>query len=381
MRIVDDEGRLFGRVNVVDAAVAVVVVLAVGGAGVVALDAVVGGGDPATRYATVDLGDQPAAVADRIEAGDASVDGESVTVTDVYVGPGEGDNVSVVVRARLDGTLAGGSDAAASGFKVGGDPVRRGDDIDLEAPAYDAGGTVLRLEESGESLGTGTLSVLVEANLPEATRAAVESGDTYRVDGRPVATVERTVFPPVGNESARTDLVGLELRTIEHSGSTYFGGTPVRTGRTVGFETSRYSFAGTVTRWGSASPPGERTTTAATVVLRGVAPNVADGIEAGMVERRGDAVTATVTDARTSPATVVLTSEGGDIYERDHPRKVDVTIDVDLRTRRTDSGLQFHARPLREGSNVTLDLGTTTASGTVTDLGEPRPDPSRSDGG
>jgi len=371
--LIDDRGRLFGRVNVIDAAViavAALVVLAAGGMVVASLTNDDGDrGTPESRYATVDLGDQSLEVASQLSAGDASRNGD-IVVTDVYVGPGTGDNVSVVARVRVDGTLTPADAAGERTFEYRDGPVRRGDLLAVTTSAYDVDGTVLSLAESGASLDTGTLPVVVETSLPAATRDAVSVGDTFRLDDRRVATIEETAFPPVGNETARTDIVGLTLHTVNRSGGTHFGGTEVRLAEPIDFSTSRYAFAGNVTRVGSSSPAGERTQTTATVTLRDVDPDVADDVRTGAVERRGDAVTATVTDRRTAPATVVLTSDDGNIYEREHPRNVDVTLTVDLRTRRTDDGLVFHGRPLRAGTDLTLRLETVTVTGTVTDLTE-----------
>jgi len=379
---IDDRGRLFGRVNVIDAAVVAVVALVVLAAGGIVFasliddrgtpesgDATDDRGTPESRYATVDLGEQSPAVASRFSAGDASGDGD-IAVTDVYVGPGTGDNVSVVARVRVNGTLTPADAADERTFEYRDAPVRRGDQLAVTTSVYGVNGTVLSLAESGASLDTATLPVVVETSLPAATRDAVSVGDTFRLDDRRVATVEETEFPPVGNETTRTDLVGLTLHTVNRSGGTYFGGTELRLDESIEFSTSRYAFTGNVTRWGSSSPAGERAATTATITLRDVDPDVADDIRTGAVERRGDAVTATVTDRRTAPATVVLTSDDGNIYEREHPRNVDVTLTVDLRTRRTDDGLVFHGRPLRAGTDLTLRLETVTVDGTVTDLDE-----------
>jgi len=368
--LIDERGRLFGRVNVIDAAVvAVAALLLLAAGGMVLVSLTDDRGTPESRYATVDLGDRSPAVASQLSAGDASRDGD-VVVTDVYVGPGAGDNVTVVARVRVNGTLTPADAAGERAFEYGGDPVRRGDRLAVTTPTYDVDGTVLAMAESGASLDTGTLPVVVETSLPAATRDAISVGDAFRLDGRRVATVEETAFPPVGNESTRTDLVGLTLHTVNRSGGTYFGGREVKLAESIEFGTSRYAFAGNVTRWGNSSPAGEPVTTTATVTLRGVDPDVADDVRTGAVERRGDTVTATVTDRRTAPAAVVLTSDDGNIYEREHPRDVDVTLTVDLRTRRTADGLRFHGRSLRAGTDLTLRLETVTVDGTVTDLGE-----------
>ncbi|MBP2249902.1 hypothetical protein J2754_000199 [Halarchaeum solikamskense] len=363
MRLVDEDGRLFGRVNVVDAAV-VLVVLAAVVAGVVAFVPLGGGGEQATRYATVDLGTQPPAAAERIETGDRSADGETV-VTDTYVGPAaDGANASVVVRVRVNGTLAGDGDDRV--FERDGEPLRRGDALSFETPSYAVSGDVLRVDADGETLPVGSLPVLLDATLSPATADAVAVGDTSRLDDRRIARVTGVTTAPVANGSARRALLGVRVHTLNRSGSTYFGATPVKVGESLRFDTDQYALTGTVARWGNASPSGSPTTTTVVVSLTDVAPTVADGLRAGLVERRDGRTTARITDVRTENATVVLTSDDGHIYEREHPENVDVELTVDLRTRATADGLRFHTRALREGTRVTLDFRTVAVDGTVT---------------
>ncbi|GGM60506.1 hypothetical protein J2752_001293 [Halarchaeum rubridurum] len=363
MRLVDEDGRLFGRVNVVDAAV-VLVVLAAVVAGAVAVVPLGGGGEPATRYATVDLGTQSPATAERIDAGDRSAD-ERVVVTDTYVGPaGDGANASVVVRVRVNGTLRDGGDERV--FERDGEPLRRGDGFAFETSSYAVAGDVLRVEEAGTTLPVGSLPVLLEATLSPATADAVAVGDAFRLDDRRIARVTGVTTAPVENGTARRALLGVRLHTLNRSGSTYFGATPVRLGGLLRFDTDQYALRGTVTRWGNASPPGSPTTTTAVVSLADVDPAVADGLRAGLTERRDGRTTARITAVRTENATVVLTSDDGHIYEREHPENVDVHLTVDLRTRATADGLRFHTRALREGTRVTFDFRTVTVDGTVT---------------
>lgn len=383
MPLIDDEGRLFGRVNVVDAAV-VVAVLAAAVAGVALLDPFAAPASESeadeegvTRYLTLDLGPQPLAVAERVTAGDTDADAD-LTVTDAYVGPaGGGDGVArVVVRARVDGTAADGS-----GVALDGEPVRRGDELTLAAAGYEAAGDVLAVDAEGARLPTGTTPVVIDAALPPAVADRVDAGDVARLAGRPVATVEGTVIAPVEtraragpNGSERPALVGATLRTITISGETYFGDAPVLLGERVGIRTDRYAFAGSVTRWGNASPPGVRTNTTATVRLSSLTPAVADAVEAGLVERRGGVTTARVVERSAAPTPVVVTSADGRVYERAHPRNVTLTLTVELRTRRTPEGLRFHTRPLRVGSRVAFDFGTVAVDGTVVDVGSAEPE-------
>jgi hypothetical protein len=372
MRIVDESGRLFGRVNVFDAAIALVVLaalaIAIAGAGGALVGSPADTGEPATRYATVDLGGQSSDVAARLSAGDTATAGSAanLTITDTYVGPAAGDNVSVHVRVRVNGTLAGAEQGRV--FQYGDDPLGRGDDLAIETAAYEVDGEVTKLETENDSLATRTLPVLVEADLSPSAAAHVERNDTYRLANRTVATVTGTVITPATGRANRTALVSLSLRTIRRSGQSYFGETRIAVGRSVPFRTNRYALSGSVARWGDVSPPGEPATVTTVVKLEDVDPEVADGFEAGMTERRGGTAIAEIGSVRTEPASVVVTTDAGEIYERDHPRNRDVYLTVELRVRRTDDGLRFRTRPLREGSTVTLDFATVVADGTVVDV-------------
>jgi len=97
MPVIDDEGRLFGAVNVVDALV-VLLVLAVAVAGV-ALVTGGGSGETPTRTVVVDIGQQPNYVADAIKEG--PVETSEVVAVESVTRNGESDS-----RLRLTVTLA-----------------------------------------------------------------------------------------------------------------------------------------------------------------------------------------------------------------------------------------------------------------------------------
>lgn len=99
MPIIDDEGRLFGTVNIIDALV-VLFVLAVAVAGIALLT---GGGssdETPTRTVVVDVGQQPDYVIDAVTEGPVKTS-EVVAVENKTVLPGGGND-----RLRLTVTLA-----------------------------------------------------------------------------------------------------------------------------------------------------------------------------------------------------------------------------------------------------------------------------------
>ncbi|MFC7231557.1 DUF4330 family protein [Saliphagus sp. GCM10025308] len=79
MELIDDEGKLFGRVNVVDALV-VLILLAVVVAGIAVVGVLSGDAEPETRYATIDLGPQSEHVAEQISEGDVMYLEEAETI-------------------------------------------------------------------------------------------------------------------------------------------------------------------------------------------------------------------------------------------------------------------------------------------------------------
>jgi hypothetical protein len=77
---------------------------------------------------------------------------------------------------------------------------------------------------------------------------------------------------------------------------------------------------------------------------------------------------ARVIETQSEPAEVVLRSQDGNIFVREHPRNVDVRMVVDLRTRASGTGLTFHGRPLQLNRQVTIALGPVTVRAEVVEL-------------
>jgi hypothetical protein len=100
--------------------------------------------------------------------------------------------------------------------------------------------------------------------------------------------------------------------------------------------------------------------------MENVDPDLSSSLGAGLTERvRGETV-ARLTDVTVTPATVVLTSQDGNVYQRQHPVQKDVTMTAELRVRETSTGVRFKGSALRQGRTVVLDFGTVTVEATVT---------------
>jgi hypothetical protein len=472
VELIDEDGRLFGVVNVIDA-LAVLLVLAVVVAGIALVNPFAPSGEETTRYATVDLDEQPAYVADLISEGDVmspSNTPRNLTITDVYVTPTPGENVSITVRARINGTLKDREGQPGQVFTYGNTRIRQGGSFTLDTADYTVDGTVTRLDADGraleterteailttkvspgvartieagqtvtvadrevaritqvhvgpgnestirqvylgveletlrrsrgQSFGGGLLapdrSIPFQTNVSsltarvrmigssdlkrESIQAVIETtiqsrvadeisvGDEYRLAGTTVATLRSIDTYPDGGEAQTHVFVGVELTTVRLDGKQVFGAKPLQLGATIPFETDAYRLSGTVIGRGSLTPPGETTTKTVVVKVANIPPEIADGIRTGMTEESPGQTTARLVDKRTEPADVILTSESGEIFQRQHPRNQDVYLTVEVTVRSTRTGLRFHSRTIQEGDIITLDFGTISVNGTVIEI-------------
>ncbi|USZ71507.1 DUF4330 family protein [Natronosalvus halobius] len=374
MELIDDEGNLFGRVNVVDALV-VLVLLAVVVAGLAVVGVLTGDAEPETRYATIDLGTQSEHVAEQISEGDVMyLEGSSdnLTVTDVYrSAPGGGEDraggASVVIRAELNGQLVEDDQRDDRVFQFDGERLHVGQTVTIDTLDYTTEGEVRSVGGEETSLPVNETQLVLETIVPTATADEIAEGDTYRVAGDTVATVE-TVQTHVASDDQRRVVVGLTARTIDTGSGPTLGSQRVVLGSTIPVRTDAYEITGNVTRRGALDESGEETTVSVTAKIDNVRPEVANGLEAGMTETERGETVATIDAVGSEPASVILESEDGNIYERDHPRNLDLTLELTLEGRETESGLRFHGEPLREGETIVLDFGTVIVTAEVTDL-------------
>lgn len=283
MPLIDDEGNLFGVVNVIDAlAVCLVVAVLVAGVAVVG---VLGGGNGAaapasdadgsnttasngtdtegqlaTRYATIDLGTQPDYVAEAVTESDqaaVATDDHNLTITDVYVSPTNGgDGGHVVVRAEIDGEYPS-ANADATAFQFDNHSVRIGSNVAIDTADYELQGTVQRLEEAGTTLRTARTTVRLESNVSATTADAIESGDEYRFAGRTVVTVTNVTTTELNNSSAIGVELEADLVTFNRAGTQTFGGRSLDIGSQLTLRTESYDLSGDLLRRGPSEPIDE----------------------------------------------------------------------------------------------------------------------------
>lgn len=370
-QVIDDQGRVFGLINVIDVlAVLLVIALVVGGAAFLQFSPI--GDDPdkqdETRYVTLDLGDQPSYVLTQISASDdyqPEGTSDTLNVTDVArytTWNQDGERTQgILVRAAVSGSLL----EDESTFEFDEQPLRVNRSLQLEATGYEVEGTVAAVDDTGEELATTETPFLLEATLSQATTADLETGDELQVGGIDATVEELTVYAS-GETTQRTVFLGL-------TGTTYddivADDPTIRSGVTVPVELQETTFSGNVVRRGTLEEPGTPATRTISLDLENVKPSVADALEAGMTETLRDHTTADIQSVSSDPATVYVETADGELVQTTHPTNMDVELTVDLSVRVLDDGtILFRGDPLRNGDTISLELADLIISGEVRDL-------------
>lgn len=358
MDAVDEQGRLFGLVNVIDALL-VLLLASVLLAGVALLlqdpqPETNRPSDTETRYATISFGPIPADVAETIEPGEdlRIAGGGRATITDRYVLRRPNGTSFVVVRAALPGRVRNGS------FAPHGGPIPVTGTASPVGASHEVSATILALDRSGERLQTARTPLVLEATVPTAVANRLRANTTDPGDTVRGGTVESVTVFPAADPRERRIRLGVRLRTLVTGAGPEFAGRPVRVGRTLSLETEIATVNATVLARGTLVPPGERETVTVRLAWHDVDPAVAEDVTVGSTERIGGSVSARVLDRRVTSETIVVRTDNGTLVAREHPRRRTVYLTVALRARRTDDGLVFHGRRLLVGRPVVLDFGT-----------------------
>jgi hypothetical protein len=257
MTIVDDEGRLFGLINVIDLLV-VLLAIAVLASGLSLIG--FSGSEPTStstgqsdsteriRYATVKIDAQPDYVTDLVARNQTiTVKGQNATIVDVYRTPVD-DDVALTVRVRL----IGDTNAATDTFFLANEPLLLGDELVLSSRLYQISGTVTELSERGRRLPVSRHTITLRAETPIAVADTVSVGDRHTLNDETVARVESVSLVAASTETSENEtiVVDVTLSTITRDGTRHYARRPVRLGSMVSFRTTEYVLTGRITAIG-----------------------------------------------------------------------------------------------------------------------------------
>nr|WP_222928467.1 DUF4330 family protein [Haloplanus rubicundus] len=348
--MIDDEGNLFGVINVIDALVILFVLAVVAAGAAFLLQPADSGPDLSSTHVTLDLGTQPDYLVAEINEGDTySPDTNTqLTITDVHLTP-SGEGTRVIVRAELQGPMEDESIVYADA------PPRLGRTLDIETSRYVVSGQIREIGDS-ETLAGDTATVVLRDTMLASDAREVAVGDTIRVAGRTVATINDVAAYATDNGVERVVFVEATLQTHHEQGQPQFGGNPLRRGQVVPLSTGDYTYNGRVERVGSGFERGSADVLLETVVDSETANRMAEGD------------VTTVAGHRTAEIESVTT------YATQNPDRQRVFVGVSLRTLGYGEREQFGSTPIQRGNTISLEAESYQLSSSIERVGavEPR---------
>ena len=303
-----------------------------------------------------------AATAQTIETGDRFVvDDETVATIDSLALYPAGEDRRV---ARLGLTLATIDDGTE---RFAGRSVRIGATVPFETDEYQLSAEIIARGTS--QIETEQTELVVETTVPTSVAEDITAGDAYTIAGEPIVTVESVTSYVTDAADQRRVLIGVTATVREDDGELRFGDRRLRVGTDLPIRTGEYDVTGEIVTREQTVEPGEPTTRTVVFGVENVPPERADSLEVGLEEQSGGQRTALVEEKIEEPAVIVLTSEDGDIFQREHPVNRDVEFTVELTVRELEDGsLRFRGEPLRTGQQLTLELGSVRITGEVFEI-------------
>jgi len=275
--LIDEDGQLFGVINVIDALVGLLII-SVLVAGIALVGPFSGGDNTETRYVTIDAGTQPEYIATQITEGDQwTPEGSATTLTveEAFISPqvesDQAGNRRVIIRASVNGTLIEStaqideSQLDNTPIQFAGEPLRFGRTLTIETNQYVIEGTVTDVSQNPTRGTQTTQTVNVEltgVTLEEAELLAVgmtevmgtkETATLTDIQTAPsVETVETDDGLETVERPQRRDLtltLTLTVRELE-DGTVLFRGEQLRPGQQLVLELDDIIVEGQVTAIG-----------------------------------------------------------------------------------------------------------------------------------
>ncbi|WP_058994884.1 DUF4330 family protein [Haloarcula sp. CBA1127] len=348
--LLDEDGNLFGLVNVVDALAALLVIAVVVAGAALVLQPEPEPPAPNTTNVTLDLGTQPEYIVTEITEGDTySPNGNSeITITDVHLTP-QGNQTRVILRATLQGPPNGNSLTYANA------PPRLGRPLTIATSRYEVDGQI-RAVGGDNSFTQEDTTVVLRDTMATAEARDVTPGDEIRLAGRTVATIEDVAAYSGENTTEQTVFVEAELDTHTQQSDHRFGGTQVRRGQTVTLPAEDYTLNGRIEQVGS----GLRSATADVLLKTTVDAETANRLAAGDI--------ATVAGYEAAEVRTVTT------YATQNPDRKRIFVGLSLATLENGGQQQFGSTTVQRGNNITVSTESYELSGTIDRVGalEPR---------
>ena len=304
--LIDEKGRIFGYVNIIDLLV-VLLLAAVVVAGVTLILTAEDEEAEEEQYVTLELDAQPEYIAEQIQIGDRSHEVDStLTITDTYMTASETDReVNIWVQAKINGTTTGDVDA----LTYGESPIRLGESLTIDTDQYNETGTVTDISETQSELATESKDLAVVADVDQTTADRMSVEDEFTIGDNTWMTIEEMTRYATADRGTDRLVLGISTEVRSEDNMSRYGDQTVQLGESIPVRVGSDQVTGSIMNIDSLEEPGEQRTRTVTMQADTAKQPSADRVEPEMVEVIGDNEFAEIQDVQSTDGAVEITVE------------------------------------------------------------------------
>ncbi len=353
MPIVDEKGRLFGKINIIDLIVILFIVLVI----IVGFKYLLSGSEQEYVPVYFKVDNVEPDIVESLKIGDVVFDSngnEIAIINDLELL----ENHQLFVTA--DVLVINDKDI----FIFENEYVLKANNkIKLETQSMVLNGEVILVNKTPiTKLDNLTISVHISSNNLEDL---LETEYIYDYFGNEIAKIERinSIVTSGTNKIVDMDIV---IKTKRIGGERYFQGQSIRLSNSLRFLTDDLLFSGVIVE--VKDEPTNSIPKEIKIKIYDIYPWLVDAMGVGDTELSQGKVNAEIIGIEIVPAEMIVETHTGEVYKRDHPVNKDVTLIVELQVEQRHDEYYFHNYKVKIGQEISLDLGDVEFTGMIIEV-------------
>ncbi len=355
MAFIDDKGRLLGKINIIDLMVIIFVIL------IIAVGAKFVLVKPEPEYITAEVlvQNQPYEVISRITVGSQILDSSQIKIGEVLEMDTIPAGVNKDLRLYLNLSITGKNGR----FYFQNNELIINNNLNLRIKNLKLDTTILSINHPHHEKINIVVEVLAN-NQPYEVAHGIEEG-TLIMDGSQKKKIGKVLgidtIPAGVNKNMR---LYLNLLVVQEDGRFYFQNKELQTNGRLMLAIGNINLDTTIISINQ--PQSEETKAVIEVLFKNTNQWVAEAISSKDTElNHHGKIIAKITNTEKVPAVIVVTSDAGNVYEREHPLLKDVTAAFEIIAKKQGSSFLFHNKELKVGQGFTFYNENYIITGTI----------------
>jgi len=373
MGVIDSRGRLFGRINIVDFGILLLLVVSILIGVVFVINFVEERTKEGTTYVLLEVRNVPVSVAQKIQQNDLYVDKTNKSVAKLLefgiIPTGDVEKVNLILRAvykvRFDAGVIQLQDDENTRLLIG-------DKLEFKTTQYHLDGRIRDLGESVKKIPVEWVTVLLEVDgVSSEVVAKIRMNDSefYVTDEPFVQLIDIDSFP-ISNKKYKMMLT-LRYKAYRLEKKLLFKGREIVPGRGLRFDTKDYSLRGEVIGVGSnVSSPWNFKNKTIQIELVEQLPFVAQHLQVGQqeIDPLTGRIFAEMLSKDVRPRQKVGILQNGEVVVVNDPLHDDITVTLQVLAYEQEGTWFYKNKPLLVNTEFSLQLSDLQLKGIITSI-------------